>query len=71
MVTSSRNLYLVIYSIQSLLDDLNPNDYINENAARLYKENKNDYDKIVREYTSLFANYSKFQEYIQKLNLKI
>lgn len=61
----------IIYSVQSLLDDPNPDDFINETAAKLYKEDKNKYNKTVREYTSLHANYSKFLEDLKKLNLKI
>ena len=61
----------IIYSVQSLLDDPNPDDFINEEAAKLYKEDRNEYDRTVREYTSLYANYSKFTEYIKKLNLKL
>ena len=62
---------LTIYSIQSLLDDPNPDDFLNETAAKLYKEDRKTYDKTVREYTSVFANYSKFLEDVKKLNLKI
>ena len=62
---------LTIYSIQSLLDDPNPDDFLNEAAAKLYKEDRKTYDKTVREYTSVFANYSKFLEDVKKLNLKI
>ena len=61
----------IIYSVQSLLDDPNPDIFLNEKAAKLCKENKKKYDKTVREYTSLFANYSKFQEDIKNLDLKI
>ena len=61
----------IIYSVQSLLDDPNPDDFINEEAAKLCKEDKNEYDRTVREYTSIYANYSKFEEEIKKLNLKI
>ena len=61
----------IIYSIQSLLDDPNPDDFLNETAAKLYKEDRKTYDKTVREYTSVFANYSKFLEDVKKLNLKI
>ena len=61
----------IIYSIQSLLDDPNPNDFLNETAAKLYKEDRKNYDKTVREYTSVFANYSKFLEDVKNLNLKI
>ena len=61
----------IIYSVQSLLDDPNPDDFINEEAAKLYKEDKNGYNRTVREYTSLYANYSKFEEGVKNLNLKI
>ena len=64
------NLNLLIYSTQSLLDDPNPDEFLNEKAAKLYKENKSAYNQTVREYTSRFANYKKFQEDLQKLNLK-
>ena len=63
------NFPTMIYSIQSLLDDPNPDDFINEKAAKLYKENKIIYNQTVREYTFQFANYSKFQEDCKKLNL--
>ena len=58
-----------IYSVMSLLDDPNPDIFINEIAAKLYKENKNEYEKTVKEYTSLFANYSIFQKDLKNLNL--
>jgi hypothetical protein len=44
---------------------------LNEEAAKLYKEDKKTYDKTVREYTSVFANYSKFLEDVKNLGLKI
>ena len=61
----------IIISVQSLLDDPNPNDCINEAAAKLYIEDINEYNETVREYTSLYANYSKFLEGIKKLNIKL
>ena len=61
----------IIYSIQSLLDDPNPDIFLNEIAANLYKKDKKIYDETVREYTSLFANYSKFLEDIKNMNIKI
>ena len=61
----------IIYSVQSLLDDPNPDDFINSTAAKLYKEDKNNYNTIVREYTSLNANYSKFLQDVDKLNIKL
>ena len=65
-----QHLSAMIYSIQSLLDDPNPDECLNENAAKLYKENKMIYNQTVREYTSRFANYKKFQEDLKNLNLK-
>ena len=61
----------IIYSIQSLLDDPNPSDFLNETAANLYKKDRKIYDEIVREYTSQFANYSKFLEDIKNMNIAI
>ena len=61
----------IIISVQSLLDDPNPNIFLNEMAAKLYREDKSKYDETVREYTSLFANYSKYLETIKKMDNKI
>ena len=63
------HLCSIVYSVMSLLDDPNPDIFINEIAAKLYKENKNEYEKTVKEYTSLFANYSIFQKDLKNLNL--
>ena len=60
----------IIYSIQSLLDDPNPDDFLNETAAKLYKNDRKLYDETVREYTSQFANYSKLFEDINKIGIK-
>ena len=45
--------------------------FIDERAAKLFKENRNIYDKIVREQTSTFASYSKFLDEMKKMNLDI
>ena len=74
MVTNLLLFTHIIYSVQSLLDDPNPDDFVNEEAAKLYKKDRNAYDKYVREYTSIYANYSKFlddlknMDIIQKIN---
>ena len=65
------NFHNLIYSVQSLLDDPNTDDFINEKAAKLYKENRNIYDEIVRKYTSNFASYSKFLDDLKKMSLEI
>ena len=41
----------IIYSVQSLLDDRNTDIFVNEEAAKLYKDNKEAYEKTVREWT--------------------
>ena len=61
----------IIYSIQSLLDDPNPDDFLNETAANLYKRDRKGYDETVKEYTTKFANYSKFLKDIEKMDIKI
>ena len=50
-----------LISIQSLLDDPNPDIFLNEEAAKLYKENKEEYNKKVRNYTKQYANYDIFK----------
>ena len=65
------SLHSIIYYIQSLLDDPYPDDFLNEQAAKLCKENKEFYDKTVRAYTSLYANYSKYLEDIRNMNIKL
>ena len=59
----------LIYSVQSLLDDPNPDDFINEVAAKLYKKDRNLFNETVRYHTSKFANYSKFLEDLTNLNI--
>ena len=61
----------IIYSIQSLLDDPNPNDFLNETAANLYKTDRKSYDETVKEYTTKFANYSKFLKDVGNMDIKI
>ena len=59
----------IIYSVQSLLDDPNPDDFMNEIAAKLYKKDRNIYNETVRYYTSQFANYSKFLENVKNFDI--
>ena len=53
------------------MNEPNPYDFLNESAAKLYKEDKQKYDKKVREYTIQFANYSRFMEDSKNLNIKM
>ena len=61
----------IIYSIQSLLDDPNADDFVNEEAAKLYKENKEAYEYTVREWTLKYANFDTVQNDLKKLNFKM
>ena len=45
----------VLLSIYSLLIDPNPDDPFNTEAANLYKINKSEYDKYVKDYTFKYA----------------
>ena len=61
----------IILSVQSVLDTPKESDYfLNQNAARLYEESKENYNKFVREYTSKYASYSIFKNEFDKLGLK-
>ncbi|CAL5992620.1 Ubiquitin-conjugating_enzyme E2 [Hexamita inflata] len=46
----------VILSICSLLNDPNPDDPLNGDAARLLKNSKDEYNKTVREHVRLYAS---------------
>ena len=51
----------ILMSIQSLLDDPNPDDFLNEEATKLYRKNKEEYNIKVRNYTKQNANYDIFK----------
>ena len=51
----SLTLEKILLSISSLLDDPNPDDPLNIDAAVLYKTNIGDYKKIVKEWTLKYA----------------
>ena len=61
----------IIYSVQSLFDDPNTDEFLNEKAAKMLKNNRSLYDKTVRGYTYLFASYQKFLEDINNMNTKM
>ena len=51
----------IILSVQSILNQPNPNDFLNKEAAKLFIENKEKYEETVIEYTKKYANYNNFQ----------
>ena len=60
-----------ILEVQSLLDDPNSDDFLNEKAARLYRENRVKYKKVVKKFTTKFANFVIFENELSKYNFKI
>ena len=61
----------IIYSVQSLLDDPNPYVFVNESAAKLYKENIKEYERVVRKYVSDYANFDAVQKELKKMNFEM
>ena len=61
----------IIYSVQSLLDDPNADEFVNKEAAKLYKENKDAYENTVKEWTFKYANFDKVKNDLKKLNFKL
>ena len=61
----------IILSIQSLLDDPNPYDCLNETAAKIFKEDISKYENVVRLYVSQFASYENFKNLISNFDFII
>ena len=61
----------IILSIQSLLDDPNPNDFLNENAAKLFRKDISKYENVVRLYTSKFASYDNLQKLLSNFDMNL
>lgn len=61
----------IIPSIIFFLNEPNTNNYVNEEAQRLYIENRNKYEETVKAYISKFANYSNYKRLIHNFNFKI
>ena len=65
----------IILCVQSRLGSPNLEDFLNQEAAKLYKQNKNLYDNTVKDYVNKYANYSiyknKLKEYEVEDLLKI
>ena len=56
----------IIMSVQSLLCAPNPYEFINGEAATLYKENRQKYEEKVKEFTKKYANFIDFQNNLSK-----
>ena len=61
----------IILSIQSLLDDPNPDIFVNENAAKLFREDISKYEKLVRFYTSEFASYDNLKILLSNFDMNL
>ena len=61
----------IILSIQLLLDDPNPDIFVNENAAKLFREDISKYEKLVRFYTSEFASYDNLKILLSNFDMSL
>ena len=61
----------IVISIQSILDEPNPDTFLNERAAKLYKEDRKKYEETVKEYTVKYANFLNFDNELSKYQLNI
>ncbi len=61
----------IILSVQSLLDSPNPDEFLNENASKLYKEKRYLYEKMVKDYIMKYANFISFEDKLSKYELNI
>ena len=57
--------------MQSLLDSPNPDEFLNENASKLYKEKRYLYEKMVKDYIMKYANFISFEDKLSKYELNI
>ena len=53
--------YYIIQLIQGLLGEPNCDDFYNEYAAKLYKENRQEYNKTAKKYTKQYTNFDTIQ----------
>ena len=60
----------VILYVQSLLGSPNLEDFLNQEAAKLYEENKNLYDNTVKEYVNKYANYSIYKNKLKEYEVE-
>ena len=60
-----------VLSVQSLLYAPNPYDFLNEKAAKLYKENRKKYKETAKEYTMKYATFSNLQKDLSKYKFNI
>ena len=58
----------ILISIQFILDDPNPDIFLNEEAAKLYKENKEEYIKKCIKYIKKYTNYDIFKRIFITIN---
>ena len=60
----------VILTVQALLGNPNIDDFLNQEAAKLYKENKKLYDETVKDYVKKYANYSIYKNKLKEYEVK-
>ena len=63
--------YDIIPLIQGLLGEPNCDDFYNEYAAKLYKENRQEYNRTVKKYIEQYANFDTAQNELKKYGFKM
>ena len=66
----ARTIDKVLLSICSLLSDPNPDDPMDMEIAKLYKKDKEKYERMCREWTSKYAKFQKQERMRKKLTSK-
>ena len=61
----------IFLSCQSILDDPNPYDPLNEKAAKLYIENRKKYEETAKEYTLKYATFLNLENDLSKYKFNI
>ena len=67
----SLSLAKFFLSCQSILDDPNPYDHLNEKAAKLYIEDRKKYEETAKEYTLKYATFLNLQNELNKYKFNI
>ena len=60
----------IILTVQSLLGDPYPDNFLNQEAGKLYKENKTLYEDTVKDYVNKYANYSIYKNKLKEYEVE-
>ena len=60
----------IILTVQSLLGDPYADNFLNQEAGKLYKENKTLYEDTVKDYVNKYANYSIYKNKLKEYEVE-